>query len=48
VRTGLLRSLDDAQRAGAINSTIAGVLRQVIERVPLDTVIDLLEQLPNF
>ena len=48
VRTGLLRSLDDAQCAGAINSTIAGVLRQVIERVPLDTVIDLLEQLPNF
>jgi hypothetical protein len=48
VRTGLLRALDDAQRAGAINSTVAGVLRQVIERVPLDTVIDLLEQLPNF
>ena len=48
VRTGLLRSLDDAERAGAINSTVAGVLRQVIERVPLDTVIDLLEQLPNF
>ena len=48
VRMGLLRSLDDAQRAGAINSTVAGVLRQVIERVPLDTVIDLLEQLPNF
>ena len=48
VRSGLLRSLDDAQRAGAINPTIASLLRQVIERVPLDTVIDLLQQLPNF
>lgn len=48
VRSGLLRALDDAQRADAINPTIAGILRQVIERVPLDTVIDLLEQLPNF
>jgi hypothetical protein len=48
VRTGLLRALDDAQRAGAINATIAALLRQVIERVPLDTVLDLLQQLPNF
>jgi hypothetical protein len=47
VRTGLLRSLDDAEQADAINPTIAGILRQVIERIPIETVIDLLEQLPN-
>ena len=48
LRAALLRSLDDAERADAINPTIAGVLRQVIERVPIDTVLDLLEQLPSF
>jgi hypothetical protein len=48
LRTGLVRAVDDAERADALNSTVAGILRQVIERVPIDTVLDLLGQLPNF
>jgi hypothetical protein len=48
LRTGLVRAIDDAERAGALNSTFAGILRQVVERVPVDTVLDLLQQLPSF
>jgi hypothetical protein len=47
LRTGLLRAVDDAERADALNSTVAGILRGVIERVPVDAILDLLEQLPN-
>jgi hypothetical protein len=48
LRRGLVRAIDDAERAGALNSTFAGIMRQVVERVPVDTVLDLLQQLPNF
>jgi hypothetical protein len=47
LRTGLLRAVDDAERADALNSTVASILRGVIERVPVDAILDLLEQLPN-
>ena len=47
LRTGLLRAVDDAEQADALNSTVAGILRQVIERVPVDAILDLLEQLPS-
>jgi hypothetical protein len=48
LRAGLVRAVDDAEQADALNSTVAGILRQVIERVPVDAILDLLEQLPNF
>ena len=48
LRAGLVRAVDDAEQADAINSTVAGILRQVIQRVPVDTILDLLEQLPSF
>ncbi len=47
LRAGLVRAVDDAERADAVNSTVAGILRQVIERVPVSTILDLLKQLPN-
>ncbi len=47
VRSGLVRALDDAERAGALNATIADLLRAVVRRIPVDALIDLLEQLPG-
>ena len=47
LRAGLVRAVDDAEQADAVNSTVAGILRQVIERVPVSTILDLLKQLPS-
>jgi hypothetical protein len=47
VRTGLLRSVDDAERAGAIGGTTADLLRGVVKRVPVHALLDLLGQLPG-
>jgi hypothetical protein len=47
VRAGLLRAIDDAAQADAIDPTIANVLREVVRRVPVSAVLDLLEQLPQ-
>ena len=47
VRAGLLRAIDDAARADAIDPTIANVLREVVQRVPVSAIFDLLEQLPQ-
>jgi hypothetical protein len=47
VRSGLARAVDDAQEADALNSTIADLLRDVIRRVPVDEVLDLLDRLPG-
>ena len=48
VHEGLLRSIDDAESAGALNSTVAGVLRGVVRRVPLDELFDLVDRLRGF
>jgi IS5 family transposase len=45
VRTGLKRSIDDAQNAGALNPTLAGILRGVVGNLPIDELLDLLQQL---
>jgi hypothetical protein len=45
VRQGLTRSIDDAQNAGALNPALAGLLRGVVERLPVDELLNLLEQL---
>lgn len=47
VRTGLVRAVDDAQQAGAINPTIANFLRGLAQRVPVDRLPDLLDLLPG-
>ena len=45
VRTGLKRSIDDAQNAGALNPTLAGILRGVVGNLPIDELLDLLQRL---
>jgi hypothetical protein len=45
VRKGLLRSIDDAENADALDSTVARILRGAVERVPLDQLFDLVDQL---
>jgi hypothetical protein len=39
VRSGLLRAVDDAERRDAIGGIVATVMREVIERAPLDLLI---------
>ena len=46
VRSGLDRAIDDAQQAGALDSTIAGILRAVVRRVPVEELLELLRRLP--
>jgi hypothetical protein len=47
VRAGLLRAIDDAERADAIDPTVADLLRRIVPRIPVDELLDLLEQLPR-
>jgi hypothetical protein len=47
VRVGLLRAIDDAERADAIDPTVAGLLRRIVPRIPVDELLDVLEQLPR-
>jgi hypothetical protein len=47
VRAGLMRSIDDAENAGALNSTIADLLRGFVRRFPVEQLISLLQQLPG-
>jgi hypothetical protein len=48
VHDGLLRSIDDAENAGALNSTFAGILRGIVRNVPLDELFDLVDRLRGF
>jgi hypothetical protein len=47
VRSGLLHAVDDAERAGALTATVADLLRGVVRRIPVDALLELLEQLPG-
>jgi hypothetical protein len=47
VRAGLMRSIDDAENADALNSTIADLLRGFVRRFPIEQLISLLQQLPG-
>ena len=47
LRAGLLRAVDDAERAGQLSSTVADLVRGVVERVPVGSLLDLLQQLPG-
>jgi AcrR family transcriptional regulator len=48
VRDGLLRAIDDAEEADALDPTLAGLLRGIVSNIPVDELLDLLEQLPGF
>jgi hypothetical protein len=47
VRSGLERAVDDAERAGALDPTIADLLRGLAARVPVEAFLDLLQQFPG-
>jgi uncharacterized protein YidB (DUF937 family) len=47
VRSGLVRAVDDAERAGALDPGLADLLRDLVARVPVGSLLDLLEQLPG-
>jgi AcrR family transcriptional regulator len=47
VREGLLRAIDDAERADALSPTLADLLRGIARNVPVDELLDLLERLPG-
>jgi hypothetical protein len=47
VRTGLLRAVGDAERAGALNSSTANLLRGLVRRIPVGGFLDVLQQLPG-
>lgn len=42
VRAGLLRAVDDAERAGALSPLLAGPLRATLRQIPLDQAIELI------
>jgi hypothetical protein len=46
-RAGLERAIDDAEEADALNPTVASLIRGVVERAPIEQVVDLLDQLPG-
>ena len=46
VRTGLLRAVNDAQRAGALSVSTADLLRGVVRRVPVEGLLNLPGLLP--
>jgi hypothetical protein len=48
VRNGLMRAIDDAVEADALNPTIADILRGLVRSIPVDELVDLLERLPGF
>ena len=41
IRAGLVRAVDDAERAGALNPLIAAPLRAALRRIPIDQAIEL-------
>jgi hypothetical protein len=43
VRAGVMRAIDDAERAGALNPLVAGGLRAIAARLPVDEGIALIE-----
>jgi len=42
IRAGLLRAVDDAERAGALSPLVAAPLRAGLRRIPLDQAIELI------
>ena len=47
VRDGLMRAIDDAEQADAVNPTIADILRGLVRSIPVDELVDLLDQIPG-
>lgn len=47
VRSGLLRAVADAERAGALSSNTADLLRSIARQIPLARLLDVLDLLPG-
>jgi hypothetical protein len=47
VRSGLVRSVDDAERVGALTQELATRLRDLARRFPVAVLLDLLDELPG-
>jgi hypothetical protein len=47
VKNGLDRAIDDAEEADALNPTVASLIRGVVDRIPIEQVIDFVDQLPG-
>ena len=47
VRDGLMRAIDDAVEADALDPTIANILRGIVRSVPIDELVDLLDRIPG-
>ncbi len=43
IRAGLLRAVDDAERAGAVSPLLAGPLRAGLRRIPIEQAIELVQ-----
>jgi hypothetical protein len=43
IRAGLLRAIDDAEEAGALNPLLAAPLRDTVRSIPLDQAIELVQ-----
>jgi hypothetical protein len=43
IRAGLLRAVDDAERAGALNPLLAAPLRATLRRIPTEQAIELIQ-----
>lgn len=43
IRAGLLRAVDDAERAGALSPLLAAPLRETLKSIPLDQAIELIQ-----
>jgi hypothetical protein len=43
IRSGLLRAVNDAERAGALSPVVADPIRETIRSIPLDQAIELLQ-----
>jgi len=43
VRAGLLRAVDEAERAGALSPVLAAPLRATLRRIPIDQAIELIQ-----
>ena len=47
VRRGLRRAIEDAVRANGLDPLLAELLRGLVDRVPIEQLLDLLENLPG-
>lgn len=47
IRAGLLRAVDDAERAGALSPLLGAPLREALRQIPLDQAIELIDDARN-